>query len=249
VSDDNTGPPRVSRRRALTILAGASLGAVAAACSRGSDTPSGSGAASSAATTGSTSGPATAGATAAQADCVLTPEMTEGPFYLDLNMIRRDITEGRPGTPLTLDLTVVDAGTCMPLKDAAVDVWHTDAAGEYSGVDGSSRSSTFMRGIQVTDTEGKATFDTIYPGWYQGRAVHIHIKVSTGGNEVHTGQLFFPDDISNAVYEEGVYADRGEMDTTNRSDGIFSRGGAESTLKMARNGEAYTGSLTLGVQS
>jgi protocatechuate 3,4-dioxygenase beta subunit len=247
VSDD-TGLPRVSRRRALTILAGASLGAVAAACSRGSGSPSGSGPTTSAATGASTSSPAPA-ATAAQADCVLTPEMTEGPFYLDLNMIRRDITEGKPGTPLTLDLTVVDAGSCMPLKDAAVDVWHTDASGEYSGVGGSPRSSTFMRGIQVTDTEGKARFDTIYPGWYQGRAVHIHIKVSTGGNEVHTGQLFFPDDISNAVYEEGVYADRGEMDTTNRSDGIFSRGGAQSTLKMARDGDAYTGSLTLGVRA
>ncbi|HEU4866360.1 MAG TPA: hypothetical protein VFV09_01410, partial [Actinomycetota bacterium] len=118
-----------------------------------------------------------------------------------------------------------------------------------SGVGSAPRSSTFMRGIQVTDSEGKAGFDTIYPGWYQGRAVHIHIKVSTGGNEVHTGQLFFPDDISNAVYESGPYADRGEMDTTNRSDGIFSRGGAESTLKMTRNGDAYTGSLTLGVRA
>lgn len=242
MSDD-----RISRRRALTILAGASLGAVAAACSRGTDSPRGSAATSNAPTGGSTSSPAAA--PAAQADCVLTPEMTEGPFYLDLNMIRRDITEGRPGTPLTLDLTVVDAESCVPLKDAAVDVWHTDASGEYSGVGGSPRSSTFMRGIQVTDTEGKATFDTIYPGWYQGRAVHIHIKVSTGGNEVHTGQLFFPDDISNAVYEEGVYADRGEMDTTNQSDGIFSRGGSQSTMKMSRNGNAYTGSLTLGVRA
>lgn len=245
---DNIEPPRVSRRRALRILAGASLGAVAAACSRRTDSPSGSGATSSAATGGSTPSPASA-APAAQADCVLTPEMTEGPFYLDLNMIRRDITEGKPGTPLTLDLTVVDAEKCMPLKDAAVDVWHTDASGEYSGVGSAPRSSTFMRGIQVTDSEGKAGFDTIYPGWYQGRAVHIHIKVSTGGNEVHTGQLFFPDDISNAVYESGPYADRGEMDTTNRSDGIFSRGGAESTLKMTRNGDAYTGSLTLGVRA
>lgn len=239
---------RISRRRALTILAGASLGAVAAACSRGSDSPSGSGETSSSGAGGSTSSPASA-APAAQTDCVLTPEMTEGPFYLDLNMIRRDITEGKPGTPLTLDLTVVDAGSCMPLKDAAVDVWHTDASGEYSGVGSSSRSSTFMRGVQVTDTEGKARFDTVYPGWYQGRAVHIHIKVGTGSNEVHTGQLFFPDDISTAVYEEGVYADRGEMDTTNQSDGIFSRGGSQSTLKMTRNGDAYTGSLTLGVRA
>ncbi len=248
MTDYNIEVPRVSRRRALAILAGASLGVVAAACSRGTDSPRGSEATSGATTGGPTPTPGSA-ASAAQADCVLTPEMTEGPFYLDLNLIRRDITEGKPGTPLTLDLTMVDAGSCMPLKDAAVDVWHTDASGEYSGVGSSPRSSTFMRGIQVTDTEGKATFDTIYPGWYQGRAVHIHIKVSTGGNEVHTGQLFFPDDISNAVYEEGVYADRGKMDTTNQSDGIFSRGGSQSTLKMNRNGDDYTGSLTLGVRA
>lgn len=247
MNENHIGRPKVSRRKVLTILAGAGLGAVAAACSRGTGSPSGSPAISSAPTGATTPAPGTGAA--AQADCVLSPQMTEGPFYLDLNMIRRDITEGSPGTPLTLDLTVVDAGTCTPLKDAAVDVWHTDASGEYSGVGGSPRSSTFMRGIQITDTEGKATFETIYPGWYRGRAVHIHIKVSTGDSEVHTGQLFFPDDISTAVYEEGIYADRGAMDTTNRSDGIFSRGGSASTLKMSRNGDAYTGSLTLGVRA
>lgn len=247
MSGNHESPPRVSRRRALTILAGASLGAVAAACSRSSDSPGGSAATGGAPAGGST--PTPPAAAAGQADCVLTPEMSEGPFYLDLNMIRKDITEGRPGTPLTLDLTVVDAERCMPLKDAAVHVWHTDAAGAYSGVGGSARGSTFMRGIQVTDAEGKATFDTIYPGWYQGRAVHIHVKVSTGGNEVHTGQLFFPDDISSAVYESGPYADRGEMDTTNRSDGLFNRGGSESTLNVSRNGDSYTGTLTLGVRA
>ena len=244
MSAGKDGPPgKVSRRRALTILGGASLGVVAAACSRDSVSPSGSG------TTGGAGGGSTPTSVAAgQADCVLTPETTEGPFYLDLDMIRTDITEGKSGTPLTLDLTVVDATSCRPIKDAAVDVWHTDAEGVYSGVGSAPRSSTFLRGIQMTDADGKAQFQTIYPGWYQGRAVHIHIKVSTGGNEAHTGQLFFPDDLSSEIYEEGAYADRGEMDTTNQSDGIFSRGGAQSTLKMAPNGDGYTGSLTIGIR-
>ncbi len=236
-------PTGLTRRRALTLLGGAGLAAVAAACSRGSVTPQGP-ATPGAAGTDSTASPAAAG----QADCVLTPEMTEGPYFLDLDMIRSDITEGRPGTPLTLDLTVVDAGTCLPLKDAAVDIWHADAGGDYSGVGSAPRNSTFLRGVQMTDAEGRARFETIYPGWYQGRAVHIHTKVSTGGNEVHTGQLFFPDDISNGVYEEGTYAGRGEMDTTNEDDGIFSRGGSKSTLKMTRNGDGYVGGLTMGIR-
>lgn len=236
---------RISRRRALTILGGASLGAVAAACSRGSGTPD------TAATTGGAqagSTPAsTGGGATAQVDCVLTPEMTEGPFYIPLNRVRSDITEGKAGAPLTLDLTVVDAGDCSPIKDAAVDIWHCDATGEYSGVRSSVQTS-FLRGVQMTDADGKAKFDTIYPGWYQGRAVHIHVKVSTGGNEVHTGQLFFPDDVSRDVFEDGAYGSRGEMDTTNQRDGIFSRGGSQSTLKLTQNGDGYTGTLTMGVR-
>lgn len=235
---------RISRRRALTILGGASLGAVAAACSRGSGTPD-TGATTAGAQAGSTP-TGTSGGTAAQVDCVLTPEMTEGPFYIPLNRVRSDITEGKDGTPLTLDLTVVDAGNCQPIKDAAVDIWHCDATGEYSGVRSSVQTS-FLRGVQMTDADGKARFETIYPGWYQGRAVHIHVKLSTGGNEVHTGQLFFPDDISRDVFEDGAYGDRGEMDTTNQRDGIFSRGGSQSTLKLTQNGDGYTGTLTMGV--
>ncbi|MEX0790038.1 MAG: intradiol ring-cleavage dioxygenase [Actinomycetota bacterium] len=236
--------PGFTRRRALTLLGGAGLAAVAAACSRSTLTPESSG------TTGAAgSGTTPTTAAAGQADCVLTPEMTEGPFFLDLDMVRRDITEGKPGTPLTLELTVVDAGTCAPVRDAAVDIWHTDASGEYSGVGSAPRNSTFLRGIQMTDGDGKVRFETIYPGWYRGRAVHIHTKVSTGGNEVHTGQLFFPDDVSGGVYEEGPYARRGEMDTTNQADGIFSRGGSQSTLRMTRSGDGYVGSLTMGVES
>ncbi len=240
-----SSPAPVNRRRALRILGGATLGAVAAACSRGSDDPG----TSAGATTGAGGTPA-----GASADCLLTPEMTEGPFYLDLNKVRSDITEGKPGTPMTLELTVVDVNNdCRPIKDAAVDIWHTDASGQYSGVNngggGSSNNETFLRGIQVTDSGGKVSFETIYPGWYRGRTVHIHVKVSTGGRQVHTGQLFFPDDISSAVFEDGAYAARGQADTTNRKDNIFSGGGDRSTVQIAEAGNGYRANLTLGIQA
>ena len=123
--------------------------------------------------------------------CVLTPEMTEGPYYLPGEKVRRNITEGRPGTPLTLKLKVVNVSTCKAIKGAAVDIWHADAGGTYSGVQ-DSVGTTFMRGIQPTDAKGVAQFLTVYPGWYQGRTVHIHVKVHLGGNVVHTGPALLP---------------------------------------------------------
>ena len=121
--------------------------------------------------------------------CVLTPEMTEGPYYIAGEKLRRNITDGHAGTPLVLQLAVVDASTCKPIKGATVDIWHADAAGNYSGFGAGSGSRTFMRGIQRTNVRGIATFRTVYPGWYQGRTVHIHVKVHLKGNVVHTGQL------------------------------------------------------------
>src|SRR5207253_7817930 len=133
----------------------------------------------------------TGGISSGAISCVLAPEQTEGPYYLPHERVRRNITEGRPGTRLTLRLTVLDASTCKPIKGAAVDVWHCDALGNYSGVGGN--GGTFMRGIQRTNVLGIATFRTVYPGWYQGRTVHIHVKVHVRGNVVHTGPLYFPD--------------------------------------------------------
>src|SRR6266550_5062184 len=137
------------------------------------------------------------------AQCVLTPELTEGPYYIDGEKVRRDIREGHPGTLLTLRLTVLNASTCKPIKGAAVDIWHADAAGNYSNFGSDTSSRTFLRGIQKTDANGLAVFTTIYPGWYQGRAVHIHIKVHVGGRVVHTGQLFFSDTLTDTVYRAG----------------------------------------------
>ena len=137
---------------------------------------------------------------ASTVSCILTPEMTEGPYYIAGEKVRRNITEGRPGTRLELRLSVVDASTCRPITGAAVDIWHADAGGVYSGFGAGASSRTFMRGIQRTDTAGLAQFVTVYPGWYQGRTVHIHVKVHVGGNVVHTGQLFFSDTLTDSVY-------------------------------------------------
>jgi protocatechuate 3,4-dioxygenase beta subunit len=101
---------------------------------------------------------------------VLTPELTEGPFYVPNERVRRNITEGKPGVPLELRLTVVDASSCKPLGNALVDVWHADALGVYSGDVAGDAGTSFLRGVQRTDAHGLAVFKTIYPGWYQGRA-------------------------------------------------------------------------------
>lgn len=191
------------------------------------------------------SGPA--GVASGLVSCVLTPEQTEGPYYLPNEKLRRDITEGRPGVPLFLRLTVVDASTCKPVKGAAVDIWHADALGVYSGFGSGSGNRTFMRGIQKTDANGLARFRTVYPGWYQGRTVHIHVKVHVAGNVLHTGQLYFPDSLTDRVFRRPPYNRRGNRTTRNANDFVFANGGKRSMLGLRRSGAAYAGSITMGV--
>jgi len=180
--------------------------------------------------------------------CVLTPEMTEGPYYLDGDKVRRDIREGRPGTRLDLATTVVDVSTCQLIKGALVDIWHCDAGGTYSGfAQEGTDGKTFMRGIQRTNKSGLATFVTVYPGWYSGRTVHIHVQVSLGGNVLHTGQLFFPEALTDAVYKRAPYRSRPGRDTRNATDSIFRNGGSKSVLKIAKNGSGYVARMTMGV--
>jgi protocatechuate 3,4-dioxygenase beta subunit len=130
---------------------------------------------------------------AATSSCVLTPELTEGPYWLDDELLRTNITEGQAGIPFNLSITVKDITSCLPITNAFVDIWHCNATGAYSGFGGNSgagqggpggmggsgpsTNETFLRGIAVTDSNGVATFETIQPGWYQGRTPHIHIKV------------------------------------------------------------------------
>jgi protocatechuate 3,4-dioxygenase beta subunit len=180
--------------------------------------------------------------------CVLTPEMTEGPYYLEGDKVRRDVREGRPGVPLTLETTVVDVSTCKPIKGAAVDIWHCDAGGTYSGfAQEGTEGRTFLRGIQKTDKNGLATFTTVYPGWYSGRTVHIHVSVHLGGSVLHTGQLFFPEALTDAVYRRAPYNRRPSRDTRNATDSIYRNGGSRSMLKLAKSGNGYVGRIAMGV--
>lgn len=181
-------------------------------------------------------------------DCVLTPEQEEGPFYIDLAQVRRDIVEDRPGVPLVLALTVVDADTCEPIRDAAVDIWHCDALGVYSGeaAEGTEGES-YLRGIQLTDADGLAEFATVYPGQYPGRTTHIHLKVHIGGRQSddtysgghvsHTGQLFTSDRRDAEVFALAPYNRNTAGIVPRDADGIFrDQGGSSAVLALAPAG-------------
>jgi protocatechuate 3,4-dioxygenase beta subunit len=190
-----------------------------------------------------------AGVASGLISCVLAPEQTEGPYYVDDAALRRDVREGRPGVPLTLRLTVLTASSCKPIKGAAVEIWHCDAGGVYSATSvQDTEDERFLRGVQRTDAKGLAIFKTIYPGWYQGRTVHIHTMVHIGGNVVHTGQLYFSDAVTDTVYRRSPYSARPNRTTRNSADSIYRNGGKRSTLKLVKKGSAYVGSITMGVQ-
>ncbi len=187
--------------------------------------------------------------------CVLTPQATEGPFYFNPNQIRQNIVEDRVGAPLRMAVRVmrVDDG-CAPLKDALVDLWHADAGGVYSGyprqLGGLDTSGeTFLRGVQMTDADGIALFDTIYPGWYPGRTVHIHFKAHYGSNTYVTSQFYFPDDFTDHVYSRTPYRDRPDRTTRNANDSVLRGDPAESNLlaSVTEDGDGYFGTITIGV--
>ena len=202
--------------------------------------------------------------------CALTPEQEQGPYYIDDRLVRRDITEGKPGVPLDLRVVVLDARNCRPLENAAIDIWHCDAAGVYSGFTAmngagprggpppgmgpgmfdprdfgpppggpppSARRHTdatrYLRGVQLTDTSGRAEFATLYPGWYFGRAIHIHLKVHVNntGHVCHTGQLFFPEEITSDVAKLEPYSTRTNVHRTSQDeDGVFRGQHGDATL-------------------
>jgi protocatechuate 3,4-dioxygenase beta subunit len=209
--------------------------------------------------------------------CVLTPEQEEGPYYVDFGKARRDVTEGKTGVPLQLRVALVDAKRCEPLEAAAVDIWHCDATGIYSGFtangggddagrgygrgrggpggpggrgggrgEGPIDETRFLRGIQITNRQGIAEFATVYPGWYAGRTIHIHLKVHLGGSAgaeryagghvSHTGQLFLPEDITEQIATMDPYVKHSNVHRTLHSeDNIFrQQGGAQSMLGLER---------------
>jgi protocatechuate 3,4-dioxygenase beta subunit len=188
--------------------------------------------------------------------CVLTPELEEGPFYFDTKLRRSDIREGHKGVPLRLQLQVADVAGCAPLAGARVDIWHCDARGFYSGEEGqgdegttSTVGQTFLRGIQLTDSSGLVTFDTIYPGWYHGRTTHIHLKVFLGGGKVATSQLFFPDALNQFVYENvSPYTERAAgRDTVNATDGDAHDGGDAAFCYVKEEADRYLAGLVVGI--
>lgn len=185
--------------------------------------------------------------------CTLYPRQTEGPYYLNLNLLRSDITEGKPGAPLALDIQIVRAGSCVPIANAAVDIWHCDAAGIYSGYAGqlggqNTTGQTFLRGTQVTDANGRATFNTIYPGWYPGRTTHVHFKAHLTATSVVTSQMYFDESLTAAVYRTPPYSAHGQKDTSNAGDFTAqSGGGLPALLAVTDSGSGYTAALTISV--
>jgi protocatechuate 3,4-dioxygenase beta subunit len=189
--------------------------------------------------------------------CVLTPETVEGPFYLDPRLVRADIREDLPGVPLALNLRVVAVPSCAVLPRARLDVWHADAQGRYSGYPDqgdrgvSTVGATFLRGTQFTDAEGRASFQTIYPGWYPGRTTHVHVKVILDGRTALTGQIYFPDAV-NAVAQSRLpaYGDRTARGRLTNKKDYFVRHDDPQHRGFARvteAGDGYAATLTLAV--
>jgi protocatechuate 3,4-dioxygenase beta subunit len=241
-------------------------------------------------------GALTTGALRSAPVCTLTGEQEEGPYYVDDEKLRADITEGKPGIPVRLRVAVIDSRSCAPLPNTAIDIWHCDASGVYSGFtsnspdgppDGGGRgrgrgpggpppdgfrpdgpppdfgrgpggpgggrgpsgrgrgaidATRFLRGVQITDPKGLVEFTTIYPGWYSGRAIHIHAKAHIGsptGHVAHTGQFFFPEDLTEKIAKLEPYAKRLNIHrTTQQEDHVFNeQHGLQQMVKIERLGK------------
>jgi Protocatechuate 3,4-dioxygenase beta subunit len=221
---------------------------------------------------------------------ILTPEQTEGPFYVAKHLVRRDIREDRQGVPLILNIILRDSSTGEVLPNAAVDIWHCDAEGNYSGyaalaeghplappgfdpqLDSKhqgpppsvmpSDDRTFLRGTQISDIDGIVRFTTIYPGWYQGRALHIHLKVHTGkgverwdftdSHVCHTGQLFFPEQISNKVAAVTPYKEHELERLRQEDDFVFQTQQGKKCLVSVESAivgdkKGYSAAVVLGI--
>lgn len=230
----------LTRREALTLLslsgAGWIVGCRAEERERSSQTSASS---------------ATAARTSA-IPCVVRPEQTEGPYFVDELLHRADIRSDpatgdlRPGVPLAIELHVsrIRNGRCAPLPGARVDVWHCDAGGIYSDVRDPSFDTSgqkFLRGYQDTDEAGVARFATIYPGWYPGRAVHVHFKIRTPEprRSEFTSQLYFDDGVTDRVHALEPYVTKGTRDLRNANDFIYRDGGDRLMLSLSESAGGY----------
>jgi protocatechuate 3,4-dioxygenase beta subunit len=230
------GSGRLSRRSAVGVL-GAAAGATLAGC--GGQTATSPTASATTTTTTTTS---------TNTVCAVTPSETEGPYPSKSDFIRSDIREGKPGTTLALTITVVNANSaCAAVPNVQVEIWHCDVAGDYSQY-GSQTAATFLRGIQTTNAGGQVMFTTIYPGWYMGRATHIHAEVTINGRSLKVTQIAFPESINNAVHASGVYAARGTNPTSNLSDMIFADSlGSELVTPAGSPSGGFTAAFQIAV--
>jgi len=249
---------RLSRR---DLLGFAAKGAASIVVSQSVLLACGAGSASAIDTSSTNAGTGATGTTTTGASCVLTATLEEGPFFVDEKLNRSDIRNDPPtgavaaGIPLALTFNVsrVANRACTPLTGAYLDVWHCDATGIYSDVTGSSRK--FLRGYQITDANGGAAFSTIYPGWYGGRAVHIHFKLRlyAGSSKTYefTSQFFFDDKLTDSVYTQSPYSSRSSRDTRNANDGIYNSLSTNDktglTLQTSKTVDGYAGVINLGV--
>lgn len=183
----------------------------------------------------------------------MTAQAEEGPYYLPLNLMRADITEGLSGIPVDIRSTVVDERG-LPYAGALVDIWHCNAQGIYSGFqepDGQAvvdmKGKTFLRGVQPVDALGEAVFHSIYPGWYHGRTTHVHFKVRHGGRTNLISQFFLPDTLSEFLYSQVPAYQRAELrDTLNSDDGIAIQAGDTAEGSVRETKGRYL--VTLAVQ-
>ncbi len=169
-------------------------------------------------------------------NCSVTPSETEGPFptKIPASFVRNDITDGRTGVPLAVNITIKNANTsCAAVAGALVDVWHCDKDGYYSEYGGAGIQSVnlttvdFLRGRQITDANGLVSFTSVFPGWYPGRAPHIHVHIyNAAGKSLLVTQIAFPYDVTNTVYTRAQAQGytKGAQSTTNERDGVFSDG-------------------------
>ena len=243
-------------RREMLRLTGATAVVSLVGCARGESTSEGR----MRATT-----PTSTQKAAGTPSCVVRPEQTEGPYFVDEKLNRSDIRSDpadgsvSKGLPLRLELQVsrIAGNTCTPLPGAVVDIWQCDALGVYSDFQDfnalfDTRGKKFLRGYQTTDASGKTQFVTIYPGWYPGRTVHIHFKVRTdpAGQRASefTSQLYFDDSITDQVHAQAPYTTKGQRRQRNDQDGIYRRGGKELMLRLTKDAQGYLGTFDVGLQ-
>jgi protocatechuate 3,4-dioxygenase beta subunit len=263
LDDDDRPIGRVLTRRDVVRLLAASSAAVVVGCR-----PAGQRAARETSGAMATSGGRTTSAASALPRCVAKPELTVGPYFVDKQLDRSDVrvepTTGqvKPGEPIQLTFNVqqIANGQCTPLPGAMVDIWQCDAAGMYSGVNDrmigfNTEGQKFLRGYRVSDANGVARFTTIYPGWYQGRAVHIHFKIRTPAQAAiadqtayeFTSQLFFDDTLTDQVHKAQPYAAKGSGRLLNARDGIYREGGDVLLLNLALTQNGYSAVFDVGL--